>query len=143
MLWGGAARDTHGPMSEANVELVKGIFAAWARGDFSSTEWADPEIEFTIPGPDLDVHRGVEAMGRAWGEWLHAFDEFRVVGEEFLDGGDRVVVRQFFRGQGKGSGIPVDEIPGGAVVTVRNGKVTRFEGHTTFEGALAAAGREG
>jgi len=127
-------------MSEANVEIVKKIFSDWARGDFSSVDWAHPEIEFTIPGPDSHVHRGVDAMGRAWAEWMHAFDKLRVIGEEFHDAGDKVVVKQLFRGTGKSSGIPIDATPGAAVVTIRDGKVIRFEGHTTLEAALASAG---
>jgi ketosteroid isomerase-like protein len=127
-------------MSEANVEIVKKIYSAWERGDFSSTDWADPEIEFTIPGPDLEVHRGIDSMGRAWADWLGVFDELSIRGESFHDGGDKVVVEQLFRGKGKGSGIPIDEIRGGVVCTMRNGKVTRFEGHTTLEAALASAG---
>ena len=130
-------------MSEANVEVVKGIFEAWGRGDFTSVDWADPEIEFSIPGPDPSVHRGIESMGRAWAEWLGAFDEFSVVGDEFHDAGDQIVVRQVFHGKGKGSGVPIDEIPGAAVLTLRDGKVIRFEGHTTVEAALASAGLDG
>lgn len=129
-------------MSEANVEVVRAIFSAWGRGDFSSVDWADPEIEFRIPGPDSHQHRGVDAMGRAWAEWLGAFDEFSVVGEDFHDAGDKVVVQQLFRGKGKGSGIPIDEIPGAAVLTLRDGKVIRFEGYTTIEAARVAAGLE-
>jgi ketosteroid isomerase-like protein len=131
------------PMSQGNVEIVKGIFSAWERGDFTSVDWADPEIEFSIPGPDDHVHRGVESMGRAWAEWLDAFDEFKVVGRDFHDAGDKVVVEQIFRGQGKGSGIPIDEIPGATVLTLRDGKVIRFEGHITLEAALASAGLDG
>jgi ketosteroid isomerase-like protein len=128
-------------MSDANVEVVKAIFRAWERGDFSSVEWADPEIEFSIPGGH--VHRGLDSMGRAWAEWLDAFDEFSVAAQGFHDAGDKVVVDQIFRGKGKGSGIPIDELPGAAVFTLRDGKVTRFEGHITLEAALASAGLGG
>jgi ketosteroid isomerase-like protein len=130
-------------MSEANVEVARAIYRDWERGDFTATDWADPEIEFTIPGPDLHVHRGVESMGRAWADWLGAFEELSISGEAFHDAGDKVVVEQLFHGKGKGSGIPIDEIRGAAVLTVRDGKVIRFEGHTTAEAALDSAGLAG
>jgi ketosteroid isomerase-like protein len=129
-------------MSEANVEVVKAIFTAWGRGDFSSVDWADPEIEFTIPGPDRRTYHGIESMGHAWSEWLGAFDEFGVVAQAFRDAGDKVVVEQVFRGKGKASGIPIDETTGAAVLTLRDGKVVRFEGHMSLEAALASAGLE-
>ena len=37
-------------MPSANLDLVRPIFAEWERGDFRSTEWADPEIEYVWPG---------------------------------------------------------------------------------------------
>jgi ketosteroid isomerase-like protein len=127
-------------MSDANVEVVKAIFRDWERGDFTSVDWADPEIEFTIPGPDRHVHRGIESMARAWADWLGVFDDLSIVGAAFYDADDKVVVEQIFRGTGKGSGIPIDEIRGATVVTLRDGKVIRFEGHVTLEEALASAG---
>ena len=129
-------------MSQDHVETVRGIFARWERGDFTSTDWADPEIEFSIPGPDPTVHRGIEAMTRAWVEWLRTFEGMRIEATEFREAGDRVVVGQLFHGQGRGSGLPIDGIPGAAVFTLRDGRVVRFAGYTTLEAALEDAGIE-
>jgi ketosteroid isomerase-like protein len=43
-------------VASANLELVRSIYAAWQRGDYSSVEWADPEIEYVFadgPTPNL------------------------------------------------------------------------------------------
>jgi ketosteroid isomerase-like protein len=88
----------------ANVELVRAIFGDWERGDFSSVDWADPEIEFSIPGPDSNVHRGIESMSRAWAEWLGAFEEFSVVAEDFHDAGDKSWSSRSFAARGRAAG---------------------------------------
>jgi ketosteroid isomerase-like protein len=128
-------------VSKGNVEIVKGIYERWGRGDFTSTDWADPGIRFSIPGPDPEV-QGLEGMNRVWGGFLQAYSDLRLEAPEYWENGDLVVTRQAFYGKGRASGIPVDEIMGGCVFELRDGKVTRFQGFTTLDEALREAGIE-
>jgi ketosteroid isomerase-like protein len=139
MLCARGRRDTHG-VSKENVQIVKEIYSAWERGNFSSVEWADPEIEFLIPGVDQSAQRGIDAMAHAWAEWLRAFSDFSVEARGLIDAGDKVVVEQAFHGRGQGSGIPLEMVPGAAVLTLRDGKVVRFHGTRTLEEAREEAG---
>jgi ketosteroid isomerase-like protein len=128
-------------MSEENVEAAREIYRAWERGDFSSVEWADADIEFMLgSGADEAVHHGTEAIGQAWAEWLREWEEFRVEAEEFLDLGDDVLVLVKFGGRGKTSGTPVEGLLGGNLLSFRNGKVVRLATFTDRSDALEAAG---
>jgi ketosteroid isomerase-like protein len=128
-------------VSQDALEIVKGIYRRWEQGDFTSVDWADPEISFDIPGPDREL-QGVEEMSRTWLGWLQAYKDMRIEAKSFQRTGDTVVVEQVFHGEGKASGIPLDQIGGAAVMTVRDGKVVRFRGYTNLREALADAGIE-
>jgi ketosteroid isomerase-like protein len=125
-----------------NVETIKRIYENWARGDFRSTDWADPEIRFSIPGPDPEA-QGLKEMGETWFGFLQAYSDLSLEATEYFEGeGDVVVTRQLFFGKGRASGIPVDEIMGGCVFELRDGKVVRFAGYTNLDDAFADAGIE-
>lgn len=64
-------------ISSANVDLVRSIYARWERGDFSSAECADPEIEIlTADGPEPSRGTGLSALARFMRVWLSAWEDF-------------------------------------------------------------------
>ncbi len=139
-----STRDTARTMSQENLNVVRSIFAAWERGDFSSAEWAHPEIEFVAAdGPEPGSWTGVAAMAEAWRESLTAFEELRTEADEFrvLDD-ERVLVLMRFRGRGKTSGLEVGEtqMKGANLFHVRDGKVTRLVTYWDRERAFADLG---
>jgi ketosteroid isomerase-like protein len=127
-----------------NLDLVKSIYAAWEKGDFSSADWADPEIDFVmVGGINTGSWKGVEEMGEAWATMLRAWDDLRAVPDEIreLDDG-RILVFLRNEGRGRGSGIDVGEITVKAanVFTVRGGKVTSLTLYWDREQAIAELG---
>ena len=117
-------------MSQENVELVRSIYADWARGNFRSVEWADPEIEFGwADGPSPGTWTGLAGMAEAWRDYLSTWEEKRTVIDEYRElDAERVLVLYTFIGRGKRSGLEVGQMRGRAagVVHLRNGKVTRL-----------------
>jgi ketosteroid isomerase-like protein len=133
-------------MTTANLDLVRSIYAAWERGDFSSVEWAVPEIEFVIAdGPSPGRWTGLAGMAEGWRTWLGAWEAFHQEADEhrMLDD-DRVLV--FFRptGRGKASGLDLAQMhaAGAGLFHVRDGKVTKFVAYLDRERALADLGLE-
>jgi ketosteroid isomerase-like protein len=59
-------------MSSAALDLVRSILAAWERGDFSSVDWADPEIEFVFDAGHPVSSAGMAGMVAALREFLSA-----------------------------------------------------------------------
>jgi ketosteroid isomerase-like protein len=128
----------------ANVDLVRSIFAAWGRGDFSSADWAHPEVEFVVAdGPDPTSRMGVARMAEAWRETLSDWEDVRTEVEECreLDDG-RVFVLLSWSGRGKTSGFDLADVPwkGANVFHFRNGRVTRLVLYWDREHAFADLG---
>lgn len=99
-------------MGSGNIDLVRSIYEAWGRGDFSSAEWADPAIEFVLPdGLSPGSWTGVSAMSDAWREVLSAWTDFRA---ELVDcwalDEERVVVLTDNSGRGRTSSLEVGHL---------------------------------
>jgi ketosteroid isomerase-like protein len=116
--------------ASANLELVRSMFAAWERGDWSSAEWAHPEIEYVhADGPAPGSWTGQPAMAEAWRSFLGAWEGFCVEAEEYRElDGERVLVLSHFRGRGKTSGLELEQMltQGATLFELRSGKIVRF-----------------
>ena len=131
-------------MSQENVELIQAIYEPWGRGDFSSVEWAHPEIEFVMEaGLASGNWKGLAAMAETWRAFLTTWEEYRTEVEQYRDLDDeRVLVILHVVGRGRASGVDLGEMRTRAanLFHVRDGKVTRLVLYQDRERGLADLG---
>jgi len=131
-------------MASANLDLVRSIFAAWERGDFSSAEWAHPEIEYVVAdGPEPGSWRGLAGMAEGWRSYLNTWDEYRGEADEYRElDGERILVLTHRSGRGKTSGLELGQMQakGAGLFHIRGGKVTRLVVYFDAERAFADLG---
>lgn len=116
-------------MAEQSVQLVEGVYAAFARGDVPGVlgamadeiEWHEAEGM-----PYGGVHRGGDAVARnVFGPITTDIPDFAVTPIELIPSGDTVAVVVRYTGTGKSTGKELDlEVV--HVWDVRDGKVVRF-----------------
>jgi ketosteroid isomerase-like protein len=127
-----------------NVDLVRSIYAAWERGDYSSAEWAHPEIDFVQrDGPTPGIRTGPAGMAEAWRSSLEAWEDLRIEANEYRELDDeRILVLVHWTGRGKASGVALEQIVNkpASLFHVRNGKVTRLVLYWDGDRALADLG---
>jgi ketosteroid isomerase-like protein len=125
----------------AGLDLVRSIYADWERGDFSSVEWAHPEIEWVIADwPTPGTWKGVTGMAEGWREVASAYVDWRMPVDEYRELDDeRVLVLVGMAARGKTSGIDARELaPRPAhLLHVCDRKVTRFVDYWDRESAFA------
>ncbi len=133
-------------MSRENVEVVRAMWAAYARDDFEAsldaytedTVWDDTRYR-----PDGAVHLGRDALVDVVRTWRAAWDEYDIEAEEVLDaGGDRVAAVLRETGRGKGGGVELTN-RFAQVATLRGGQIVHTMVFRAPEEALEAAGLRG
>ena len=131
-------------MSRENVELVRSIVAAWERGDFSSAEWAHPDVEYVIAdGPTPGRWTGLAGLAEGWRNWLSAWENYSAEGEDYIPIDDeRVLALVRFSGRGRTSGLEVGQMRarGANLFHIRDGKVVRLVTYLDRAEALEAVG---
>ena len=129
-------------MSEENVEVVRSIYAEWARGNFWTGDHLDPDVRFTWVNPILAPRpetRGLAELSEGMREFLKAWEGLTATAEQIMDAGDHVVALEVWRGRGKASGVSTD-VRQASVWTLARGKVTAVVVYADRAAALEAAG---
>jgi ketosteroid isomerase-like protein len=131
-------------MASRNVEFVRSIYEAWERDDYSSLEWAHPDIEFVLAdGPDPGSWRGRAGMVEGWRVFLSNWEDYRFEVEEYRElDGERILVLLRVGGYGKTSGLELGQVGarGANVIQVRGRKVMRLALYFDRDRALADLG---
>jgi ketosteroid isomerase-like protein len=132
-------------VSLENVEAMRRVYEAMARGDFwAAREVFDPEIEWSWSSSmsgltGVGIYHGIEGVEAATRDVLEAWDWFWQEAEGFIEVGDDVVIQVRMHGRLKGSNREI-EVTGGHVWTFRDDRVVRFKAFDTPTEALQAAG---
>jgi ketosteroid isomerase-like protein len=129
-------------MSHQNVEIVRAMYAAFARRDLETLiSHLDPamRVHDRSVHPEASVYEGHEGFLRfAQTDWA-AFDDVTYEPQEFVAYGAYVVVPIMQGGRGKGSALGVEE----SIVNVwklRDGKCVELRNYSTIGEALEAVG---
>jgi ketosteroid isomerase-like protein len=131
-------------MSQKNVEVVEAFYSALAREDDQRLlGLLAPEIEYVNPDGAFEpgIRKGideyfavVEKMQEGWASW-------RMYPERFVPVADKVAVVIRYEAEARSSGVRL----GGeesALVTLRGGKIVRYEWFHAPGDALKAVGLE-
>jgi ketosteroid isomerase-like protein len=126
-------------MSLENVEYLRGLYAAFNRGEREPLfEALDPEVSWR-GAQDSEPHRGHEGVRRSLSNWNESLEGASFEPKEFLDVGPSILCVVLSRGRGRSSGALLAETFF-AVFTFSDGKITRFEEFSTRREALEAVG---
>ncbi len=131
-------------MTSANLKFVRSIYAASEGGDFSSTAWAHPEIEFVIAdGPSPGSWTGVAGMAESFRSYLIGWKDFRTQADEYRELDDqRVLVLTRITARGKAGGLVAGQMraKGATLYHISGDKVTRLVYYWDRDRALADLG---
>jgi ketosteroid isomerase-like protein len=137
-------------VSRANVEFVEALFAGAAGADRQALLAALPELIFQGCDPEIEwvedpqradsrVYRGHAGVHESFEHWLAGFDDYSIDADEFIDCGDHVFVAGREQGRGAASGAAVSSRIY-VVLTIRNGKLLRYQEFYDERAARQAAG---
>lgn len=128
-------------MSRESLEVVRRAYDVFDADLDALLLLLDPAVEWVSPSDSIEpgVRHGHDGVREAFGATAMAWDGPVHSAEDFVEGGDHVLVTVTFRGHGRGSGMEAERTEF-HVWTVSGGAITRFEWFYERSDALRAAG---
>jgi ketosteroid isomerase-like protein len=127
-----------------NLDLVRSVYEAWGRGDFGSTDWAHPDIEYTYAdGINAATRVGLRGMGEGFRDWIGVFSDWTVKADDYIElDEDRVLVLYVSSARPKRSGPDTERLRsnGASLFEMRGRLVARIVQYADRDRALADLG---
>jgi ketosteroid isomerase-like protein len=126
---------------ESNLEKIRRALSSGPEGAEALFALLDDDVEWDYVGafPESATYYGPDAVRRFFAQWSGAFEGFGFEPEEFVDGGEHVLVLLRQWGRGKATGVPVENRTW-QVFTFRDGRIVHCRGYPEKAEALKAAG---
>jgi ketosteroid isomerase-like protein len=128
-------------VSAENVQVLRNAYDAFARQDLPSVMAAfDEDIEWTTPDsvPFGGVCHGHDGVAGFFGQLADQWQDLSVEPEEFIDGGDTIVVIVHDRATGAGGSMDTQTVH---LWRMRDGKAVSFTEFSDTARALQALGQ--
>ncbi|HEX8638639.1 MAG TPA: nuclear transport factor 2 family protein [Pyrinomonadaceae bacterium] len=120
-------------ITTTSLQIIKSLYEALAKGDVTAVQpLLDPQIEWTeaegfplggtYRGPEAVLKRVLMRLDKEW-------ENFQTIPDEFIDGGETMVVLGHYSGTYKATGKSF-RAPFAHVWTVRDGKAARYVQYT-------------
>ena len=127
-------------MSQENVEIVRGAFAAFEDGDLDRLrDLVTDDLIVYRADPDGATSHGLEGFLQLTKDWTEGFRDWSPVPEEFTDAGEQVLVRVRQSVRGEVSGVPLTE-DWWFVYELRGARVAKMSIYAHEAEALKAVG---
>ena len=131
-------------MSQQNVEIVRVVYEAWDRDDFSAARLLiHPEAKWrgssdSVLEPEA-VYRGQAGGRQLWHALEERWGHIEMHVDRTLEAGDKVVTVARLAGADRETGAEV-ELPFVHVWELQGGVIVRFTAYSRLEDALEASG---
>jgi ketosteroid isomerase-like protein len=116
-------------VTDETTDVVRGIYAAWARGDLPGPEdLLDERIEYVNPAGAVEpgTRSGLSEFTRAVEKTFESWETWRACPQRMAVSGDRVAVLVHYRARGRESGVEIEGRES-ALWTIRAGRAVRYE----------------